>query len=128
MVYGGSEGCAGAYGMHRSEQQPHTFENRPNESLRKQLRWYAKRIALLLGAAISANLQPDANSDVRRLPRPRLAGRASLEETIAQRRSVREFAETALTAEQIGQLCLSIGVGLADSPDFGNVLIVRRPL
>jgi SagB-type dehydrogenase family enzyme len=41
------------------------------------------------------------------LPPPRLKGDPSLEEVLAARRSVRRFAPTPLTAEQIGQLCWS---------------------
>ncbi len=40
----------------------------------------------------------------RPLPEPRPAGDRSLEETLARRRSVRAFAEAALTVEEIGQL------------------------
>ncbi len=38
------------------------------------------------------------------LPRPALAGTMSLEETLVQRRSVREFKATPLTPAEIGQL------------------------
>jgi SagB-type dehydrogenase family enzyme len=47
-----------------------------------------------------------AGQDERKdLPAPKLTGRMSLEEAIAKRRSVREFAKRPLTREQIGQLC-----------------------
>lgn len=38
------------------------------------------------------------------LPRPSVKGRMSLEETLARRRSVREFASTALTLQELAQL------------------------
>lgn len=38
------------------------------------------------------------------LPAPRLEGTLSLEETLAKRRSVREFTDAPLTAEELGQL------------------------
>lgn len=40
-----------------------------------------------------------------RLPAPDVQGRTSLEETLARRRSVREFAGTDLTVAEVGQLC-----------------------
>lgn len=39
------------------------------------------------------------------LPQPRLAGDMSVEQAIAQRRSVREFTDQPLTRDQIAQLC-----------------------
>jgi len=39
-----------------------------------------------------------------KLPEPRLEGDVSLEQTLKQRRSTREFSEQALTIEQIGQI------------------------
>ena len=42
------------------------------------------------------------------LPEPRVVGETSLEETLAARRSVRRFAPTALTWEEIGQLLWAV--------------------
>ena len=47
------------------------------------------------------------------LPAPRLKGQLSLEEALAQRRSVREFTEDGLSLEEIGQL-LWAGQGITD--------------
>jgi SagB-type dehydrogenase family enzyme len=47
------------------------------------------------------------------LPAPRKAGKMSVEEAIARRRSVREFAEKPLTKAQIAQLCWA-GQGITD--------------
>lgn len=50
----------------------------------------------------------------RQLPPPILAGTVSLEESIAQRRSVRVFEERPLTPQQISQLCWA-GQGITDA-------------
>jgi len=47
------------------------------------------------------------------LPPRDLEGKMTLEEAIAQRRSIREFADKPLTTEQIGQLCWA-GQGITD--------------
>jgi SagB-type dehydrogenase family enzyme len=50
---------------------------------------------------------------IKELPAPILVGEVSVEEAIAQRRSVREFANIPLTLEQISQLCWA-GQGITD--------------
>jgi len=65
--------------------------------------------AALIVVACAASLgqevppQPAADDEIT-LPAPQLDGTVSLEAAIAARRSVREFADTPLTWEQIGQL------------------------
>ena len=53
------------------------------------------------------------NPEPRPLPAPVSVGSMSLEETIARRRSVREFRDEPLTPQQIGQLCWA-GQGITD--------------
>jgi SagB-type dehydrogenase family enzyme len=76
-------------------------------------RWTLGVAILVVSAAITAAVaqlatapssQPASQPAVA-LPPPKLAGGMSLDEALATRRSVRRFTSTALTAEQIGQLC-----------------------
>jgi SagB-type dehydrogenase family enzyme len=60
---------------------------------------------------------PVSNSQVVALPTPRVKGPLSLEETLAQRRSVREFAPTPLTQVELGQL-LWAGQGITHEAGF----------
>lgn len=70
------------------------------------------------------------------LPTPQLTGAMSLEETLAQRRSVREFSDEALTLDEIGQLLwaaqgITSPVGQRTAPSAGalyplEVYIVLR--
>lgn len=48
------------------------------------------------------------------LPEPRLAGPISVEEAVAERRSVRSFADEPLTRQEISQLCWA-GQGITDA-------------
>jgi SagB-type dehydrogenase family enzyme len=64
-------------------------------------------LAVLAGCgAASLPTSPEAPSEqpATALPPPRLDGSTSLEQALAQRRSVREFGDAPLTTEQIGQL------------------------
>ncbi len=63
--------------------------------------WILSTVWLAGGAPAAA----ESDRSVQPLPKPVPVGRMSLEEAIGQRRSVREFTETPLTNEQIGQLC-----------------------
>ncbi len=56
----------------------------------------------------------DQQGTSKRLPSPRTTGNVSVEEAIAQRRSVRSLADTPLSPEQIGQLLWS-GQGITDA-------------
>lgn len=62
---------------------------------------YRLIVAVLL-VAFSSSLQMPR--DVVKLPAPHTMGGMSLDQTLARRRSVREFALSALTSDQIGQL------------------------
>lgn len=64
------------------------------------------------------------NQDVIYLPEPLLSGNVSIEETLANRRSVRSFQDTLLTEQQIGQLLwaaqgVSDPSGLRTAPSAG---------
>lgn len=72
--------------------------------------WVAIVMLGIGGEADTGKLQEQV---VRELPRPALAGEISLEQAIAQRRSIRTFAQTPLTLEQISQLCWA-GQGVTD--------------
>lgn len=58
-----------------------------------------------MGVAVAELATTQSSQPASALPPPVLKGGKSLEEVLAARRSVRSFAPTALTAEQIGQLC-----------------------
>ena len=73
---------------------------------------YCAVVAMVGISGVSAMIQPDQDSH-KRLPPAVLTGRMSLEEAIATRRSVREFADTPLTRQQISQLCWA-GQGITD--------------
>jgi SagB-type dehydrogenase family enzyme len=73
--------------------------------------WFCSALAVLLGTNGGPNMAP--KPEPRPLPAPVSAGSMSLEETIARRRSVREFRDEALTPQQIGQLCWA-GQGITD--------------
>lgn len=66
-------------------------------------------VATMLGADRPASM-PESREP---LPPPDVNGKMTLEQTIAMRRSVREFAAKTLTREQIGQLCWA-GQGITD--------------
>jgi SagB-type dehydrogenase family enzyme len=72
-----------------------------------------------LGCAASSTQAPPpaAGEAITPLPPPILEGETSLEETIARRRSVREFDDTPLTAAELGQL-LWAAQGLTDERGF----------
>jgi len=53
---------------------------------------------------LSSTLESDSAPAVIELPPPRQVGDLSLEEALTQRRSVREFSDTPLTADELGQL------------------------
>ena len=74
---------------------------------------YGVAVAMLgIGASTGAS---DNNKDASgQLPPPVLASPVSLEEAIAQRRSVRVFEERPLTPQQISQLCWA-GQGITDA-------------
>jgi SagB-type dehydrogenase family enzyme len=65
-----------------------------------------------LGGQPPAATQP-AGDGVRSLPQPLLAGMLSFEETLAARRSVRQFTDKPLTLEQIAQICWA-GQGITE--------------
>ena len=65
-----------------------------------------------LGGQQPAATQPVADA-VRSLPQPVLKGTTSLEETLAARRSVRNFTDKPLTLDQIAQLCWA-GQGITE--------------
>lgn len=73
-------------------------------------------LCVMLVACATNGLTNDNEVDMPQnidLPEPRLAGTVSLEETVAQRRSIRSFAADTLTLEQTGQL-LWAGQGITD--------------
>ena len=62
--------------------------------------------------------------EVTRLPRPREQGTMSLEETLARRRSVRDFTSSGITPAELGQLCwaaqgVTAAGGLRTAPSAG---------
>lgn len=63
---------------------------------------------------VSWNATIPPSGDIIDLPVPQLKGNLSLEETLAQRRSVRAFADTPLTLAELGQL-LWAAQGITDS-------------
>lgn len=67
---------------------------------------------LMVVAAEQGGGMPEASRKLA-LPAPILEGRMSLEQAIAQRRSVRQFGEQRLTIKEIGQLCWA-GQGITD--------------
>ena len=80
------------------------------------------------GVPAQAAQPSDAQSMVK-LPAPTLQGRISLEETLAQRRSVRQFADRSLTPAELGQLLwaaqgVTSPAGLRTAPSAG----ARYPL
>jgi SagB-type dehydrogenase family enzyme len=72
----------------------------------------AAELMWLAGCALGPASRPTATApqvqttppEVVRLPAPRLEGTLTLEETLAQRRSLRQFSDTPLTWEELGQL------------------------
>lgn len=84
----------------------------------------------LVGCAPPKTVQPTAtiknDSQTIALPTPRLAGTLSLEETLAQRRSVREFVDQPLTMEELAQLLwaaqgITSSVGQRTAPSAGGL-------
>lgn len=70
-------------------------------------------LALLIGVTWVSMANGSGERKAKQLPPRDLVGRITLEKTIAQRRSVRDFADKALAIEQIGQLCWA-GQGITD--------------
>jgi len=66
--------------------------------------------ASVLGGADMSTTRPEGRKP---LPPADVSGKMPLEQTIAMRRSIREFAAKALAPEQIGQLCWA-GQGITD--------------
>jgi hypothetical protein len=67
----------------------------------------ARALSLLLylgGSVIPAAAQPPGADQFIRLPAPSLDGSTSVEQALAERRSVREFSDEAPSLEEIGQL------------------------
>ncbi len=62
-------------------------------------------MVVMLGIVVASCAIGAGEDTPKPLPPPVLAGQMSLEAAIAQRRSVREFTDKALTREQIAQLC-----------------------
>jgi len=80
----------------------------------KKSLWLVLSIVLVSCMAVGAVCWAAAErGEADRLPPPRTSGNVSLEEAIAQRRSVRSFADTPVSREQVGQLCWS-GQGITD--------------
>ena len=68
------------------------------------MRW--RRAAAIGGLIVTmTGSNSAAGQAVTRLPRPRERGTMSLEEALARRRSVRDFARAGITPEEMGQLC-----------------------
>jgi SagB-type dehydrogenase family enzyme len=89
----------------------------------------ATMIGLLMGVMIMVDCQSQAQEtevmEAIELPEPSTDGDMSVEEAINRRRSIREFADKALTSEQLGQLTWSAqgttepGRGLRAAPSAG---------
>lgn len=80
----------------------------------KKSAWLVLSIVLVSCVAVGAVCwAAGERGEADRLPPPRTSGSVSLEEAIAQRRSVRSFADTPVSREQVGQLCWS-GQGITD--------------
>jgi len=91
----------------------------------------ARLILVLLAACTPAWPAPEragvtrtSESQVTALPTPRVKGTLTLEETLAQRRSVREFSTTSLTLAELGQLLwaaqgITDPAGLRTAPSAG---------
>ena len=84
----------------------------------------------LVGCAPKTSVPPIAptatDSQSLILPSPRLSGAMSLEETLARRRSVREFADKPLSTEDLGQLLwaaqgITSSVGQRTAPSAGGL-------
>lgn len=70
-------------------------------------------VAAMIGVSgLSSTIATDKDKP-KELPPPVVAGRMSLEEAIAQRRSVRGFADIPLTIAEVSQLCWA-GQGITD--------------
>jgi SagB-type dehydrogenase family enzyme len=67
--------------------------------------WGYATAVMLLGFGGVSGMSDPGKDDSTPLPAPALAGRMSLEEAIAHRRSVREFTPEPLTPAEIAQLC-----------------------
>ncbi len=101
---------------------------------RRDLVWLA--VALLVGSVACAERAPDRVLDVRArfverldLPDPVTSGASSLEEAIAGRRSVREYADTELPLDVLGQLLWAAqGVTSADGKRAAPSAGARYPL
>jgi protease I len=78
-------------------------------------RWKILAIILVFSAAICTGEHKARDSKLKtvQLPEPKLTGAMSLEQAIASRRSIREFANTPLSFVQIGQLAWA-GQGVTD--------------
>ncbi|MBN2562688.1 MAG: SagB/ThcOx family dehydrogenase [Phycisphaerae bacterium] len=70
--------------------------------------------AALIGIGVAWGVNDPGKEKPGDLPRPVLAGSVTLEEAIANRRSVRQFSNEPLTRRQIGQLCWA-GQGVTDA-------------
>ncbi|NQT23131.1 MAG: SagB/ThcOx family dehydrogenase [Candidatus Omnitrophica bacterium] len=70
-------------------------------------------IILLTSSALSA----ERDMEKIKLPKPRLKGTLSLEETIQKRRSVRSYSSKELTIEEVSQLCWACQ-GITDKRGF----------
>ncbi|MBN1490209.1 MAG: SagB/ThcOx family dehydrogenase, partial [Phycisphaerae bacterium] len=74
-------------------------------------------LLLITGIVVCAAEDDARQAKSQPLPPPNLEGKMPLEQAIAKRRSVREFANTAVTLPELGQLCWA-GQGITD-PDHG---------
>jgi SagB-type dehydrogenase family enzyme len=64
-----------------------------------------KRLSLALALALPLAALPAEGAAPVALPAPKTDGKVSIEAALKQRRSVRSFAPTPLTLEEVGQLC-----------------------
>ena len=81
-------------------------------------------VYLVLAAISACTVGSTMAADLIELPAPSVQGNRSLEATIAERRSVREFGRRALTLEELGQLLwaaqgITSDRGLRSAPSAG---------
>lgn len=74
-------------------------------------------LVVVCGARLAGGGSQPARDKVMKLPEPRTEGGMALTEALSERRSVREFKDTALSSAELGQLCWA-AQGITDDAGY----------